>query len=53
LPFKCDLQRYIEDENTGPLEATIKNMHREIEVKGRESKDLQRWGSARWNQVDP
>ena len=32
----------MEDENTGPLEATIKNMHREIEVKGRESKDLQR-----------
>lgn len=32
----------IEDENTGPLEATIKNLHREIEVKGRESKDLQR-----------
>ena len=32
----------IEDENTGPLEATIKNMNREIEIKARESKDLQR-----------
>eukprot|EP00798_Chlamydomonas_sp_ICE-L_P001679 gene1679-33074_t len=32
----------MEDEDTGPLEAVIKNLGREIETKGLESKDLQR-----------
>lgn len=29
-------------EETGPLEATIKNLQREIDTKGQESKELQR-----------
>jgi hypothetical protein len=34
------------DEETGPLEAVIRNVQHEVEVKGSESKDLQR----RWIQ---
>ena len=41
----CRFERAVqgmEDEETGPLEAVIKNVQREIDNKGFESKELQR-----------
>lgn len=43
LSFACTIpQRRAEAVNTGPLEATISSLTREIEAKGSEGRDLQR-----------